>query len=82
MRDQPLREMDQRRLAAELVIAEQTMRTHAQEHGRQWCRQRCGDIGWPCGPYDRARARFDAVNAEMDARRRRQRIADTRTEWR
>jgi hypothetical protein len=80
MRRQPLREMDRRRLAVELVMATKLAHSHRQERGRDWCRQRCDDEHWPCAQRREADRRTEACVAEL--RRRDVTIEAARALWR
>ena len=80
MRQQPLREMNRRRLAVELVMALRMARAHRQENGRNWCRQRCDDDCWPCRVRSGAEARANAVVDELRLRDRT--IEAAKADWR
>ncbi len=78
MTTQPLRDMDQRRLKAELVTAEQQLRNHGQRGNWSWCRQGCEEE-WPCQKFDAAKQRFDAIAAELIDRAKA--VEDVREVW-
>ncbi len=60
----PVHEMNHERRRAELAFAEGQMRSHRQEGGREWCRQRCAEA-WPCAVYQQAQRRFREVSQAM-----------------